>query len=98
MILITIIFIILIILFYKIGYELLLEDIKEIIKNADKKEEINKNNRIRKKSFSFKKKKKSEKNVTIYSRNRIRENYKKKTQDINIKSSKSTNILKIFDS
>jgi hypothetical protein len=101
MILITIIFIILIILFYKVGYQLLLEDIQRIINNADKKEEITKNNKFRKKSFSLKKKKKSVKNVTIYSKNRIRANNKKYTQDVNnsnIKSSKSTKILKLFNS
>ena len=101
MILITIIFIILIILFYKVGYELLLEDIQRLIKNADKLEDITRNNKMRKKSIGLKKRKKSEKNVTIYSKNRIRMNIKKYTQDVNnsnIKSSKSTKILKLFNS
>jgi len=100
MIIITIIFIVLIILFYKVGYELLMEDIQRLIKNADKKEDITKSNKIRKKSIGLKKRKKSE-NVTIYSKNRIRINSKKYTQDINnsnIKSSKSTKILKLFNS
>jgi hypothetical protein len=95
MILITIIFIILIILFYKVSYELLLEDIQRLIKDAEKKEDITKNNKINKKSIRLKKRKKSEKNVTIYSKNKIRVNIKKYTQNINssnIKSSKSTKI------
>ena len=102
MILITIIFLILIILFYKVGYELLLEDIQRLIQNSDKKEDVTKNNKIRKKSISLKKRKKSEKNVTIYSKNKFRLNIKKYTQDANsksnIKSSKSTKILKLFNS
>ena len=102
MIFITIIFIILIILFYKVGYELLLEDIQRLIKNLDKKEDVTKNNKIRKKSIGLKKRKKSEKNVTIYSKNKIRLNIKKYTQDANnntnIKFSKSTKNLKLFNS
>jgi surface protein len=101
MILITIIFIILIILFYKVSYELLLEDIQRLIKDAEKKEDITKNNKIIKKSIRLKKRKKSEKNLTIYSKNKIRVNIKKYTQNINssnIKSSKSTKVLKLFNS
>ena len=100
MTIIIISFIILIILFYKVGYELLLEDIQRLTKNADKKEEITKNDKVKKKRIIVKKK--SEKNISIYQKKQNRIKNRKDTQDINnnsiVKSSKSSKILKLYSS
>ena len=95
MISIIILFIIILVLFYKVGYVLLLNDIKKILKLEQEK--VNKTNNninlytVKKESKSIK----SEKNIKKYKKRKKKKSLSKKSNDIKIGKKSSSSIINL---